>query len=258
MSELVHLQKQFQSFLIHSDDAIQQNIIGTKKVSIETRLAIYANAYRLRLCDALAVTYPILKEYVGDEAFEELSLAYINQYPSCYRSIRWFGDQLAMFINQHPQYCQYPYLSELAQVEWTMTMVFDAADAASLSIADIGAIPPDAWEDMRFQMHPSILRLQLKWNVIAIWQALSDKQTPVEPKESATAVTWIFWRNNLEDQFCQLSEEEALAIDMILSGATFGELCEKLCEWIEEENAPMHAASFLKSWISAGLIIKLI
>lgn len=258
MNELVNLQKQLQNFLIHSDETIQQNIMSTKNVSIEARLAIYANAYRSRLCDALADTYPVLQEYLGTESFEQLSLAYIDQYPSCYRSIRWFGDQLAAFMNQSPPFCEYPYLYELAQFEWAMTMVFDAADAVPLSIAEIGTIPPDAWENMRFQMHPSIQCLPFKWNVIAIWQAISDKQPPVEPEKNVVSTTCIFWRYNLDNQFCQLSEEEASAIDMMLSGATFGELCEKLCQWVEEEKAPMQAASFLKTWLSAGLITQVI
>ena len=67
MSELVNLQKQFQHFLLHSDEAFQQNIISTKNVSVKVRLAIYEDAYRSRLCDALAATYPILQEYFGKE-----------------------------------------------------------------------------------------------------------------------------------------------------------------------------------------------
>src|SRR5438094_9321092 len=119
-------------------------------------------------------SYPILQKYLGNDSFAQLSHDYIDQYPSCYRSIRWYGDQLALFLSQHTDYREFPYFAELAEVEWAMTTVFDAADANPLSLADIAAIPPDAWENMCFQVHPATFRLTLKWNVISIWQALSE------------------------------------------------------------------------------------
>ncbi len=253
MNELTNLQAEFQNYLMHSDQTIQQQIVDTEKVSAETRLAIYENAYRSRLQDALILSYPALQKQVGEDAFAELCHDYIDKYPSCFRSIRWYGDQFAAFL-------QDPFLSELAHVEWAMATVFDAADANPVSLAEIGAIPPDAWENMRFEIHPAATCLELNWNVIEIWQALSEDQTPNEPQESPAPVTWLLWRQDYQTQFCSLSAAEAWAVHSLFEERTFGEICEGLCQWIAEENAPMQAASFLKSWLTAGLItqVKLI
>lgn len=247
MNTLVTLQDQFQDYLLHSSNKIHAHIVSTEKVPADTRLAIYNNAYWTRLLEALATTYPILKKYLGDEAFEKLGYDYINQYPSSYRSIRWFGDQLATFIMS-------PFLAELARFEWTMTLVFDAADSEVLQIAEVGRIPPEEWINMRFQAHPSAHRLNLFWNVVPIWQALAEEQSPIKPVQSPSPVGWMLWRKELISQFCSLPIEEAWAIDTLLKGATFGEICEGLCQWIEEEKAALHAASLLKGWLAAGLI----
>ncbi len=254
MNKLSGIQNQFQNYLLQHDPAIEQHVLGTEKVSVETRLAIYENAYRARLVDALAETYPVLKQYLGDDAFEELAHDYLTTYPSSFRSIRWFGDQLASFTQTHATYHAHPYLAELIQFEWTMTMVFDAADAPLLQLDDIARIPPDAWENMCFTAHPSARCLSCKWNMIPIWQMLSEQKSPAEPVESEQPVSWVLWRNNYLNQFCSLSEEEAWAIDAMLQGASFGAICEGLCQWIDEENAAQQAASLLKGWITAGLV----
>lgn len=252
------LQDQLQNFLLHGDPAIQDHVIGTTNVSVEKRLAIYQNAYRSRLIDSLATTYPMLNLYLGDDVFADICDDYLAEHPSTYRSIRWFGDQLSTFLIKHPDCGSFPVLAELAQFEWMMTLVFDAADADCLQLEDIASIAPDAWETMRFQAHPSASLLTMHWNTVSIWQALSDETTPAEPEESPAPITWILWRHDLLNQFCSLSADEAWAIHALLTGATFGEICEGLCQWIDEENAALHAASLLKGWITAGLISKVI
>ncbi len=254
MSELVQLQTLFQEYLFLVNEAIQATIVATEKVSVETRLAIYKNAYYARLLEALETTYPILKKYVGEEVFETIAYAYIHHHHSPYRSIRWFGDQLAIFLSEEADYRNSPHLSELAKFEWEMTLVFDAANADVISVEEIGKIPPDQWEDMQFKIHPSIHFLQLNWNVVAIWEALSEDKTPVAPVESESSVCWILWRKALVSRFCSLPEEEAWAMHALASGKSFGEICEGLCQWYSEEDAPLHAASLLKGWITAGLI----
>src|SRR5690348_15127611 len=104
MNHLMNLQNKFQSYLITADCDINVEIEETKKVSAETRLGIYRDAYRFRLIDALASNYPILQKYLGDDAFQELALLYIDAHPSLFRSIRWFGNQLENFLRKHEKY----------------------------------------------------------------------------------------------------------------------------------------------------------
>ena len=128
MTELLHLQEQFQKFLLAEDSEIHDSIIQTQSVSVQTRLAIYRDAYSLRLIESLTTNFPSLYAYLGTEEFNKLSSEYIAAHPSSYRSIRWFGDCFADFVKNY--YSNHPHVTELADFEWKMTLAFDAADAS--------------------------------------------------------------------------------------------------------------------------------
>ena len=258
MTKLLQVENKFQDYLLHSNQAIFQHVSGTVKVSAETRLGLYAYAYRSRLHEALSSSYSVVESYLGSESFVELCYAYINAHPSQFRSIRWFGDQFADFIAKQPLYQAFPYLSELAKLEWTMALVFDAADSPVLQLEDMQVIPPEAWINMRLQVHPSVHRITLSWNVVQIWQAITDELAPTKPQQNTSDVGWILWRKALMNQFSSLSADELWAIDAMINGLTFGEICEGLCQWIDESDAGMRAASLLKGWITEGLITNVI
>ncbi|HVE44747.1 MAG TPA: DNA-binding domain-containing protein [Gammaproteobacteria bacterium] len=254
MTELFSLQDQFQGYLLKNCSEIKSRIVSTEKVPAETRLAIYSNAYQARLIEALDSNYPVLSAYLGMAIFKKMASDYINEYPSCKRSIRWFGDSLPAFLKEHQDYKAFEYLTELAEFEWKQTLVFDAADSAVLQIDEVAKIPPDSWQNMRLRAHPTVHRITLSWNIIQIWQSISDNVIPDEPIQALSPVSWIMWRRDLINRFCSITVEEAWAIDAVLNGLTFGDICEKSCEWVGEENAGMHAASLLKGWIQSGLI----
>ena len=71
MSALSDLQSDFQSFLLDGNERMLSRVTGTAKVSTEQRLAIYYDAYRLRLLEALTSNYPVLRAWIGDEEFEK-------------------------------------------------------------------------------------------------------------------------------------------------------------------------------------------
>lgn len=269
MNNLKKIQNTFQNYLfqqnsnapavIPSEDILNNDlhslILSTDKISAEERLAIYSHAYRAHLIDALSEHFSMLKSYLGDEQFEALSLTYIKQHPSTYRSIRWFGDQLSFFLAENTAYRNFSYLSELAQFEWTQSLVFDALDSRILTLEAISKVPPEQWATMQFTSHPSIHRLNLSWNIVEIWQALKENQTPPEPTSKSTLL--VLWRNNFINQYCVLTEDEAWAMDAMLNRASFSEICEGLCQWHDVETTSLHAASLLKGWILSGLIMEL-
>ncbi len=246
MKNLSHLQDKFQQYLMSDESYFQTCVINTEKVSIETRLNIYKNAYRLRLIDALSSNYPMLHLYLGDDDFECLALNYIDAHPSIYRSIRWYGDQLPTFLTDD--------LAELAKFEWIQTLAFDAADAPVLTMDEISLISPDDWANMRFITHPSLHCVDLTWNVVSIWEAISAEIIPPEPIQEETNTTWMLWRLDLINQYCPLTEIEKWAMQAIINHASFGDICEGLCEWMNEEEAVHYAASLLKGWVTMGLL----
>ncbi len=246
MNMLKQLQNDFQEYLLNDDRNIYKNIVSTERMPVDKRLNIYANAYYARLSEALSATYPTIQSYLGFDDFYKLACEYAKSHPSEFRSIRWFGDKFPTFLQNH--------LAEIAEIEWTMSAVFDSKNATPLSIEELANIPPESWESMQLKLHPSVRRINLNWNSIAIWQDLIQDKTPSDPIKNEFTVPWIFWRKNLDNQYCSLEAEDAWAIDAIIRGENFGTICEGLLQWNQEEDIGMRAASLLKGWTEAGLL----
>ncbi len=95
--------------------------------------------------------------------------------------------------------------------------------------------------------------MNFNWNVVEIWEALShERKAPKAQK--ITAATWILWRQDYLTRFYTRAVDEAWALVALKNGAHFGELCEGLCKWLDEEEVGMRAASLLKGWIQSGII----
>ncbi len=134
-----------------------------------------------------------------------------------------------------------------------MTLAFDAADEEALKVEQMAAVPPEAWANVRFKPHASLQLMNFSWNTVKIWEAISQEKKPPKPK-LYNPVTWALWRKDYLNLFYSLGEDEAWALNALVKGATFGELCEGLCNWCEEQDVGMRAASLLKGWIESGLI----
>lgn len=288
MNPLLDLQTDFQSYLLHGGEHMRGRVAGTVKASAPTRLAIYYDAYRLRLLEALDSNYPVLHAWIGDKDFEELGLAYLQAHPSMHFSIRYFGHRLPEYLASEQAYRDKPYLHEMAALEWAFSEAFDAQDSLTVTLDDIAAIPPDAWPAMRLQLHASVKRLDLQWNITAVWKAIKANIAAEESVISSQAKThdapstasehanqdaredstwdipapaagaypqsWLIWRQDLKTYFRSSSVDEGWAIDTALGGGDFAGICEGLCEWIDAPNVASHTVGLLKRWVTDGMI----
>ena len=253
MTDLRQIQESFQQYLLQSNtDTIISQVISTETMPANARLAIYADAYQSRLVDALASNFLFLKSCLGDDEFYPLAYSYVTEHPSTYRSIRWFGDTFPEFIRNHKEYQTFVHVHEIAELDWIMTLVFDAEDAKVATLEQMAAIPHEVWHELYFIFHPSVYRLPFTWNVIELWQSESSELPSLEKYSSP--VDWLFWRNELNNHFQSLTREEAWALDAALAGSSFSEICEGLCEFMDEDHVAIAAASMLKNWITSGLI----
>ncbi|MGB7931688.1 MAG: DNA-binding domain-containing protein [Gammaproteobacteria bacterium] len=249
------LQQQFQSYILRRDEYVVRWIEGTRRVDNRTRLGIYAEAYRLRLLEALRVDFPALHTLAGDDGFERIGRAYIDACPSEHYSIRYFGRQMSAFLAHDNRFRDTPVFAEMAAFEWALGLSFDAADDVSVAVEAVGAIPCDAWPDLRLCLHPSVQRLDLCWNIPGLWKAIQEEQPPQPPVVADQPQAWVIWRRGLQSYFRSVPVDEARALDALGEGQCFAELCAGLCEWIEEEQVAAHAALLLRRWVSDGLIV---
>ncbi|HEY6621726.1 MAG TPA: DNA-binding domain-containing protein [Steroidobacteraceae bacterium] len=253
---LRELQVDMQRHLLGEDSTVTAAIVDGPPLPAADRLAIYRNAYQVRLVDALHETYPILHGLLGDEAWVELGYAYIAAHPSLFRSIRWYGRELAEYLAASAPYSEAPILSEVALLEWMLAEVFDAPDAACLPRSALSAIEPAAWSSLTLKFHPSLRRLSFSWNTAAVWKAMSQDKTPPRPEMAPGPVPWLLWRQNLQNYFRSMNAVESAALASALSGRNFAQLCEDLGALLPQEEIPAAAAGLLGAWADGGMITK--
>jgi len=254
VSALRELQTNFLAYLRTPLKQMQGAVVDTPAVSADVRLKIYADAYRLRLADALATNYPALHVLLGDDAFAELGAQYLDAQPSQHFSIRYFGHRLTEFVATQTPYAQQPVLADLANFEWVLRDVFDAADAPTLTPEHLATHAPELWPQLRFKLHPTVRRLDLTWNSPALWKAIDEQRDPPAPQINKHITAWLIWRHDLKIYFRSLEVDEAWAIDALQLNTTFADLCAGLCEWVDESHVALHTARYIQRWMTEGIL----
>ena len=253
---LLELQRAFQHHVLNADETVAAAINESERLSAQLRLAVYADAYRLRLIEALAHNYPRLQQLLGEEEFSTVARSYLDEHPSRSVSVRWFGNRLAVHLgDRHPDQ---PWLAELANWEWAIAAAFDAADATPLSDAELAAVDPADWPTLRFEFHPSMQRLRLDTNAPTLFKALSDEIDCPAPTRLRQPQQWLIWRQELTPRYRSLPDDEAAALGTLVAQGTFGDACETLCDWHDPAEVPAQIARMLKIWVSEAMIVALV
>lgn len=250
--KLAELQRQFQHHVLTGDATVADAIEFSERAPAATRLGVYSNAYRARLIEALAASYPHLRECMGEAAFTQAALEYIASHPSHFCSIRWYGALLAPSLELSHR--KQPWFADLAQWEWALAAASDAPDAQPIAESALAAITPDEWPALSFAFHPSVQRLAFRTNAPALFKALSDENEAPPPQRLAHEQQWLIWRQDLKTRYRSLDAVETRALDAALHGAAFEAVCDALCACCDAEEVPLRAASLLRTWLSEGLI----
>jgi hypothetical protein len=250
-------QRQVEAYLLGEHpspgDALRASLLSSPALSVEQGLAIYHNAYRARLRETLRGDYPTLHHWLGDDEFDRLADAYLRAHPSEHYSLRWLGARFAAFIEDHLVPEQSAPLAELACLEWAFTLAFDAPAGAPLDLPAMAALPPQEWPGLHVAMLPSVQWLECRFNSLELWRAVKDEQDFPDSTALPQAGVCLIWRQGLVSHYRSLGNEESRALHgMCRAGWSFAELCAALAEY--GDAAPLQAATWLKQWISEGLL----
>ena len=256
--KLKDFQDRFQRAIIAGDDAILKDIPDGPHETKANLLGIYRDAYVLRLIDVMAADHERLHAYLGDDNFRAMARAYIARHPSRHPNARWFAQRLPEFLREQEPYSTQPVLSDLATLERALNDAFDGADAPVVSMTDLAALPPEIWGGISFVRHPTAISFAVSTNVGAIWMALKAGKEPPAARVSKTPARILVWRHETTPMFREMSAEETMMCEEVGKGARFADLCTMLAVYDDPGSAPARAASFLREWLDAGLLTRVV
>lgn len=170
MDTLRRLQLDFTQAVFGTPPAGLKETIRAGNLSAERRLAIYRNNVFANLREALGAVYPVVERLVGAEFFAHAANAFIRESPSTSGDIEDYGEEFADFLAHFPEAQTLAYLPDTARLEWAYHQVFHAAEHAPLQLEKLAGIPPEAYGQLRFELHPASALLASAYPVQRIWE----------------------------------------------------------------------------------------
>jgi hypothetical protein len=233
---------------------VQGWIKGPDEAFAQSRLDIYANMYFYRLLDVLKGDYPKILALVGEVNFHNLVTDYLLRYPSENPSLRFLGERFALFIKGSERVKEWPYLYDLAVLEWARSAVFDVEDQAPITKEALRAFPPEEWASLVLTPIQALEVLHLSAPVYRQWLAIEQNAPIPEIEVGATPV--LVWRWHHKVYHRPITKAEASALALLAERAPFYLLCECFEEPADEEVSitAMRALEAINRWLDEGLI----
>lgn len=267
-SPLAELQVRFQAHVLQDDAEglspaladVQAHVPGDAQATAtpSQRLGVYHHAYRARLRDTLRDTHAQTLAYLGDAWFDHLATAFIAAQPSTSANLRWYGQSFAHWLTPHvlgddAALGHHPELVELATLDHALREAFDGPNAALLTAADLATLPAQAWSTLTLLPHPTVRALRVQHNTLALWTALSQDAEVPPAQALPEPTTVLVWRMGEQPHFRSLDPAEAQAIDGVLAGHSWADICAGAPGDDPGTQATV-AAQWLRRWLQEGLL----
>lgn len=187
------------------------------------RFAVYRNNVVVSLIDALADTYPVIQELVGEAFFRAMARVYVRDSPPRSRVLAFYGESLPEFIEAFPPAASVPYLADVARLEMLRVRAYHAADRSALPADAIARFldDSDTLPMLRVSLSPSLFLLRSRYAVATLWaahQGLVDL-AGVDPDVAENA---LVVRSGLQVDVMRVDDGDSVFVEQLMRGACLG------------------------------------
>lgn len=194
-----------------------------------TRFAVHRNNVAASLIDALADTFPVTQELVGEAFFRAMARLFVHAEPPRSRVLAFYGQSFPSFVERFPPVASVPYLADVARLEMLRIHAYHAADDAALSAGAIAECLADAnrLPALRIGFHPSLGLLRSQYAVVSLWaahQGLAELAS-VDPQVPENA---LVVRPGLDVEVLSLDAGASDFIAQLVQGESLGGAAEQV------------------------------
>lgn len=132
------------------------------------RYDVYRNNIATSLGDALATGFPAVAKLLGEENFSGVAGVFLRAEPPETARMTLYGARFAAFLDGFAPLAKYPYLGDVARLEYGLRESYHAADAVAVDPQAL-AIDPEALMAARLRLAPSVRLLRSRYPVVSIW-----------------------------------------------------------------------------------------
>lgn len=240
---LAAMQRDFRAWLLDASSTMPVRVVHV------AGLDVYHNAYRVQLVDCLRETFEKLVLWLGEDAFVAAARTHIEQNPPHGWTLGIYGEDFDGTLKA--LYRDDPEVAELARLEWMLCRAFDGPDAQAASLATLGEVD---WDLAVLRLVPTFQMAESQTNAGAIWSALAAHEPPPGAARLPTPGTILVWRQDFTPCFRSTDAVERDALEKIVHGMPFGQLCAHLVAQLGPDAGVERAGALLGQWLQDGLI----
>jgi hypothetical protein len=171
------MQANFIATINDGPDALDQSLFGGPIDRVMLGLKAHANTISHARLVALEETFPLTRQALGDERFNQLSRAYVETPEARACDANGIGKTFPDFLQTREADQS---IVELANIEWAWLESYHAAEAVPLALDDLATLDEAALLELMVGWHPAT-------RLIPISGALPDV-LPELDSENATAI----------------------------------------------------------------------
>ncbi len=216
------------------------------------RLAVYVNGYPARVREAIEECFPAVTHLIGQRATHELVARYVRALTRHSYNLNAVAAELPGFLCSDALNGQFPFLPDLAQLEWAVTCAFHAHDRAPLDLGVLATWSEEQWQHAVFEFQPSVALVRSSWPIRDLWEA---RETPIEDIDInlRDRPDRVLVRRAGPGVLCQpVSHDEARLLAALLAGRTLGDVSDLL---VTSGGAPASVSTWFARWMQHRLII---
>lgn len=251
-TKLKELQLRMKSYVLdQASEPMHASVATPAGVDSKERLNIYHNAYRARLSEILADTFAKTYLYLGSDLFDQHAAQFAVRHPPQERSLNRYGAAFANYLRNI--YPNNPELFELASLEFALRICFDGADAPPLTRELAQQDSAQSWLQQSGVLNPSVQRLVVTTNVVAIWHAINNAADVPPVEHLHSAATLLVWRKDLQPHFRTLTVGESTMIAALSQGQAISQATENLAD-TEHLPEPALLGQWMSTWLDDEIL----
>jgi hypothetical protein len=220
-----------------------------KEFSPDMRVAVYRDAYEMRLTQAISSDYPALAHFIGAAALAEAVGYYIHAQPSRLWDLNLYPIGFAAWYAAHSGNAS---AIALAQLEAAITESFWAEDSAPLDASVLAGEGEDALASRVFTPRASLRLLALPCAANAYVNAFRE-DVPLDMIDATSEYIAVL-RHPHHVQRVVLDAPEYALLQLLVSGVPFGAAIDRLAASPDCDVATLATAlpNYLQRWLKHG------
>ncbi|QDY43929.1 HvfC/BufC N-terminal domain-containing protein [Candidatus Pantoea soli] len=210
------MQRAFAEALLNPEAALPAGLTVWNGSDPAVRFAIYRNNVMASLVDVLADNFPVLQAQVGRDFFRAMAAAFIRQHPPASPVLASYGGQLASWMATFAPLASWPWLADMAALEFACVDALHAADRDRETVTLCAGFDP---ESDGLVLDPSLRVVTSSWAIFSIWCAhqTEDAQAAVDPLQAENV---LLFRLQDDVRLMPVSRGQAAFVRALLNGNT--------------------------------------